>query len=157
MASGAPGRAVPDGPVPGALRAGGGVDLAAPAARRVLAVLGDLRACLRDVVLLVAVDHAQAVRAGQVAPALAPAPREPVLLVVRVLDPGQVRPPRAWPLALGAVRLAAAAGLVLGRVRPGSSSVDGGLEEFPESRESRRSTLASLAANASLALTSSAI
>jgi hypothetical protein len=40
---------------------------------------------------------------------------------------------------------------------PGSSSFEGGFEEFPELRDSRCSSLASLAARASLASISSAI
>jgi hypothetical protein len=123
----------------------------------VLVVLGDGDGDLRDLVLLIAVDHAEIPCAGQVVAAVTAAFGEPILLRIRGVGPRQMRPRRPGLLAprpLGPTRprcLSGGAGL------PGSSSFEGGFEEFPELRDSRCSSRASLAASASLASISSAI
>jgi hypothetical protein len=67
--------------------------VAAPAAALdpVLVVLGDGDGDPRDLVLLIAVDHAEIARAGQVITALAAAFGEPILLRVRGVGPRQMR------------------------------------------------------------------
>ena len=92
-------RAVPDRPRPGALGPGRGVDLPAPALDLVLLVLGDCHGDPRDLVLLVAVGHAQVPGPGQVSATLAAALREHIPLLVRGVGPGQMRPRRPALLA----------------------------------------------------------
>ena len=112
---------------------------------------------LRDLVLLVAVDDSQIGRRGQVLAALAGPVREPVGCSFGVVGPRQVEPRRPGllpPLAFGSpprrLDLGGTGGL------PGSSSLDGGLEEFCEFRDSRCSSRASRPARASFASSSSA-
>ena len=111
---------------------------------------------LRDLMLLVAVDHPKVGGVGQIMPALAVTLREPILLIVGPVDPGEVRPPRrSWLLALRPLRPTTA--LLRRRgILPGSSSLDGGMEELLELRASKCSSLASFAANCPLASTRSA-
>ena len=145
--------AVPDRAGPGTLRAGGGVTAPAPAAGHlVLVVLGDPHRHLRDLVLLIAVDHTQICGVGQVSAAVAVAGRESVAPLVRVIGPGRCDPgargclPRARAGPDPRLGFPGAGGL------PGSSSREGGLEELPELRDSRCSNRANLAARASLGL-----
>ena len=128
-----------------------------PHTHPVLVVLGDRHGDLRDLVLLVAVDHAQIPRAGQVVAAVAAALREPVapLVAGRRSTPDATPAPRAACPATASAHPGRAASPAP-RGLPGSSSRDGGLEELPELRDSRCSNRASLAASASLASISSA-
>jgi len=84
-------RAIPDRPGPGTVGSGSGVYRAAPAHHLVLVVLGDPRADLGNLVLLIAVHDPQTPGGGQVGAAVAAAGREPVLALVRVIGPGQMR------------------------------------------------------------------
>ena len=94
-------RAVPDRSYTGAFGSVGGVHPAAPAAHLVLVVLGHPHGHLRDLMGLVAVDHPQIPGRGQVVPAVTAAVGEPVLVLIGVLGPPQVRPRRPALLALG--------------------------------------------------------
>ena len=121
-----------------------------------LVVLGDGDRDLRDLMLLVAVHDTEIVCPGQVLTAVAAALGEPVATLFGVIGPGQMRARRAGLPRdrFGPPRprcLSGGAGL------PGSSSLEGGFEEFPELRDSRCSTLASRAVRASLASISSEI
>ncbi|MGH3820643.1 MAG: hypothetical protein ACRDRE_23440 [Pseudonocardiaceae bacterium] len=69
-----------------------------------LVVLDDLHTDLRDLMLLVAIDHPQVPRAGQVRPTPTATLREPILKVIGSVDPGQVRSRRPGLLALGLLR-----------------------------------------------------
>jgi hypothetical protein len=85
-------RAIPDRAGPSALRARRGMHRAAAALNSVLVVLDDRHGHLRDLVLLVAVDHTEIAGTGQVITALAAALREPVAVIIRGAGPGQTRP-----------------------------------------------------------------
>ena len=150
-------RAVPDGPGAGPLRARRGVHRAAAAAHRMLVVLGDRDADLRDLMLLVAVHHPQVGGIGQIVPALAAPLREPILLVIGPVHPGEVRPRGSRLLTLAPLRPTTRAFFAAGGVLPGSSSREGGIEELPELRDSRCSTRASLVASSSFNAVSAAI
>ena len=92
-------RAVPDRARPSPVGAGGGVHPAAPASHLVLLVLGNPHGHLRYLVLLVAVDHPQVDRIGQIDAAAAVPGREPVALLVGVVGERKVRTGRAGLLA----------------------------------------------------------
>jgi hypothetical protein len=94
-------RAVADGPGADSLRAVRGVHRAAAAAHRMLVILGDFDTDLRDLMLLVTIHHPKVGGIGQIVPALAVTLREPILLVIGPLDPGEVRSRRSRLLALG--------------------------------------------------------
>ena len=150
-------RAVSDRTRPGPLRPVGGVHRPAPAHHLVLVVLGDPHADLRDLVGLVAVDDPRSRAAAR----SSPQSHRPSGNRSRCSSGFSVHP-RCDPGAPGCLPLGRAGPtrprfFSTGGVLPGSSSFDGGLEEFPELRESRCSTRASLAARAPLASISSAI
>ena len=119
-----------------------------PAAARhlVQVMLGHRRGDQRDVDQLVRGRHAQVRRAGQVRAARARPLREMRHRLVRVLAPGQVRARRAGLLARLAPFPFPRFGLAGGGVRPGRSSADGGIEEFPLFRDTSRSSRSTLAA-----------
>jgi hypothetical protein len=91
--------AVPDRPGPRPVRSGGGVAAPAAALDPMLVVLGDGDRDLRDLVLLIAIDHAEITGATQVVAAVAAALREPVALLVGIIGPRQMRSRRSGLLA----------------------------------------------------------
>src|SRR5215213_8861178 len=94
---------------------------------------------LRDLVLLITVHNTEVPGSGEIITTVTAAFGKPVTALVGVIGPRQGRPrPRC---------LSGGAGL------PGSSSLDGGFEEFPEFRDSRCSSLASFPDKTSFAST----
>ncbi len=106
--------------------------------------------------LLVAIDHAQVTGGIQIITAVTAAPWKPVLALVGGLGPGRLRPRCSALLAPRPRRPILAVLLLGGAGFPGSSSFDGGFEEFPSCCDSRCSSLASLPEKDSLASISSA-
>ena len=124
--------------------AGGGAACTRPqrAGDRVPVVLRDRRGHRRGIDDLVRRGHAEVLGLREVPAAGACPLREQRLRVVRVIAPGQVRAGSAGllallPLPVAALRFGA------GAVFPGRSSADGGIPEFPEFRDTARSSLAS--------------
>jgi len=76
----------------------------AAAAHRMLVILGDFHRDLRDLMLLVAVHHPQVGGIGQIVSALAKTLRESILLVIGLVQPGEVRARRSGLLAFGPLR-----------------------------------------------------
>jgi hypothetical protein len=76
----------------------------AAAAHRMLVILGDFHRDLRDLMLLVAVHHPQVRGIGQIVSALAKTLRESILLVIGLVQPGEVRARRSGLLAFGPLR-----------------------------------------------------
>jgi hypothetical protein len=118
----------------------------------VLVVLRDRRADQRDIDDLVGRGHPEIGGSGQVPPAPARALREQRHGALRALAPGQVRARRSGLLSRpflsrppGCCRCGG------GEVLPGRSSAEGGIEEFPEFRETARSSLASRSASSAFA------
>ena len=92
-------RAVTDRTRPRPLGAGRGGGPPAPTRHLVLVVLRDPHGHLRDLMLLVGVDHTEIERVGQIGAAAAASGREPVAPLVRVVDERQMRARRAGLLA----------------------------------------------------------
>ena len=141
--------------LPGPGRRRRGMHPPAPAGDRVPVVLRDRRGHRRGVDDLVRRGDAEVLRVRQVPRRTRTPLREQRLPLVRVLAPGQVRARRPALLPLPSLPVPRL-GLGSGAVFPGRSSADGGIPEFPEFRDTARSSFASRSASSVTCAASSA-